>query len=307
MKLTKIFAGILCAVLCISGCQSPTKPTDNTPAVSKTEYQYTTEDILIPSIRGTDIHASIVIPKTDEKYPVVLMLHGFRGSKSGSTNFEPISKELGQNGIASVRFDFAGCGESEEPTTAYTMNNMNDDINSVIEYMTNSYNGDTEQIALLGHSMGGRSASLRLDDSISAAVLMTPANGTGLDGLADFMDGIDSVNRMYDQAKKDGKAPFTLWGDPYDLSATFFEENETADPLKSIHNYNGKLMVVVAKEDAVIDRETYIGVIEACQKVEVVNIENASHVFSAADGSDSQKPREKMIQAVVEFFVENLQ
>lgn len=305
MKLTKMFAGILCAVLCISGCQSPSMP-DNTP-VSKTEYQYTTEDILIPSIRGTDIHASIAIPKTDEKYPLVVMLHGFRGSRSGSTNFEPITNELAENGIASIRFDFAGCGESEEPSTEYTMKNMNDDINTVIEYTTKNYNVDMERIAFLGHSMGARAASLRLDDSISAAVLLTPACGTGLDGLADFMDGIDSVNRMYDQAKKDGKAPFTLWGDPYDLSATFFEENETIDPLTSIHNYNGKLMVVVAKEDVEISHETYIGVIEACQKVEVVNIENATHVFKAADGSDSQKPREKMIQAVVEFFVENLQ
>ena len=54
--------------------------------------------------------------------------------------------------------DFPGCGNSTEPFTAYTLSNMTDDVESAITYMQQTYG--TGHTALVGHSMGGRLASL---------------------------------------------------------------------------------------------------------------------------------------------------
>lgn len=157
--------------------------------------------------------------------------------------------------------------------------------------MTTEYNGDPQHIGMMGHSMGGRAIALRLDDSIQAAVLIAPAAADGLQGLADFMGGMDNIEKMYAEAKKDGKSAFTLWGEPFvGCSLTFFEENEAASPLTPISEYNGKLMVAVAKNDTAISPETYRSVIESAKDIEVLNVENANHIFSADDGSDSQVP-----------------
>ena len=83
-----------------------------------------------------------------------------------------------------MQLDFAGCGDSTEPYVNYTLANMAADVDSVIGYMQATYG--TGKTALVGHSMGGRLASLypQLGQyPVTALALWSPANGTGLQGL----------------------------------------------------------------------------------------------------------------------------
>ena len=52
-----------------------------------------------------------------EKIPMVIMMHGFGGNKGGidgrKTLFDVIADKLEAQGIATIRFDFNGHGESE--------------------------------------------------------------------------------------------------------------------------------------------------------------------------------------------------
>ena len=75
-----------------------------------------------------------------------------------------------------MRLDFPGCGNSTEPFTAYTLSNMTDDVESAITYMQQTYS--TGRTALVGHSMGGRLASLypQRRGGITALALWSPAN-----------------------------------------------------------------------------------------------------------------------------------
>lgn len=302
MKLKKILASCLVALMVLSGCQS-----NNTAETTNTTYKYKSEDTVVKSKRGTDIPATVVIPETEEEYPYVVMLHGFKGDRAGCDNFEPIANNLAEQGIASIRIDFPGNGESSEPYTEYTMSNMSDDITSAIEFMQNEYHGDANRVGMVGHSMGGRATALYLNDSIKSAALLAPAANTGFKGLADFMGGMKEVERMYAEAKEKGFSPFTAWGEPYsDCSLKFFEENETADPLKSISEYNGKLMIAVASDDVAISKDTTNAVINAAQQIEVLNVPNATHLFTAADESDSQDARNLLVETVSSFLIENL-
>ena len=142
------------------------------------------QDVTIPGTRG-DIYATVQLPgklARGEELPLVVLCHGFTGSRSGDGHFAPLAADLAAQGIATVRLDFPGCGNSTEPFTAYTLSNMTDDVESAITYMQQTYG--TGRTALVGHSMGGRLASLypQRRGGITALALWSPANGAGLRG-----------------------------------------------------------------------------------------------------------------------------
>ena len=117
------------------------------------------KNIEIPGTRG-NIPATIQLPAKSargEELPLVVLCHGFTGNRQGDGHFAPLAEDLAAHGIATVRLDFAGCGDSTEPYANYTLANMAADVNSVIGYMQATYG--TGKTALVGHSMGGRLAA----------------------------------------------------------------------------------------------------------------------------------------------------
>jgi len=169
------------------------------------------KNIEIPGTRG-NIPATIQLPAKSargEELPLVVLCHGFTGNRQGDGHFAPLAEDLAANGIATVRLDFAGCGDSTEPYANYTLANMAADVDSVIGYMQATYG--TGKTALVGHSMGGRLASLypQLGQyPVTALALWSPANGTGLQGL-EFLsiDNFAAVEEMAARADAEGSDP----------------------------------------------------------------------------------------------------
>jgi len=80
-----------------------------------------------------------------------------------------LAETLSKNGFAALRFDFGGCGESED--SEITLKNQVDDLKSAINYMRkNGY----FNIGLLGESLGGLTSILAYDNEIKALVLWAP-------------------------------------------------------------------------------------------------------------------------------------
>ena len=104
-------------------------------------------DITLP--KGLD-------PET-EKCPIVILMHGI----FSSGNIVPIpalARELADNGIASIRFDFGGHWRSEGEMQQMTIGKEIEDALTMWEYAkTLPY---VSEIGLLGHSQGGVVASM---------------------------------------------------------------------------------------------------------------------------------------------------
>ena len=107
---------------------------------------------------------------------MVVLCHGFSGRKDGPM-FELIADSLATHGIASVRFDFNGHGESEGRFEEMTVPNEIEDAKHVIEYVRDLRY--VSSIALVGHSQGGVVAAMTAGelgaDDIAAVALMAPA------------------------------------------------------------------------------------------------------------------------------------
>ena len=98
-------------------------------------------DVAIPGRRG-EIPATVQLPgklARGTELPLVVLCHGFTGSRSGDGHFAPLAADLAAQGLATVRLDFPGCGDSAEPFTVYTLANMADDVESAITYMQATY------------------------------------------------------------------------------------------------------------------------------------------------------------------------
>ena len=111
-----------------------------------------------------------------QRCPLVVICHGFMGRKEGQLN-ELIADSLQANGIASVRFDFNGHGESEGDFEKMTVPNEIEDLKHVLEYVRDlSY---VSQVGVVGHSQGGVVASMAAGQlepgDLGAVVLLAPA------------------------------------------------------------------------------------------------------------------------------------
>ena len=91
--------------------------------------------------------------------------------------FELIADSLANHGIASVRFDFNGHGESEGEFQQMTVPNEIEDAKHVVEYVRDLRY--VSKVAIAGHSQGGVVASMTAgelgSEDIAAVALMAPA------------------------------------------------------------------------------------------------------------------------------------
>ena len=132
------------------------------------------------AIKGAKGKLSAVLQKTavdaGKKCPLVIIMHGFGGNKDGKL-LTMIADALEELGIASIRFDFNGHGESEGAFEDMTVLNEIEDARQVYNYARSLDFVNT--ISLLGHSQGGVVSSMLAGElgkkDIQSVVLMAPA------------------------------------------------------------------------------------------------------------------------------------
>ena len=133
--------------------------------------------VLIPGARGL-LAAEVQMPenKGTGKCPITILAHGFGGDKNWHL-MKLVSDSLQMHGIASIRFDFNGHGESEGDFKDMTVPNEIEDLKRVVRYAL-QLDGCNGKIGLLGHSQGGVVVSMtagEMNDTISAVTLLAPA------------------------------------------------------------------------------------------------------------------------------------
>jgi hypothetical protein len=86
--------------------------------------------------------------------PIVIAIHGFKGTKEYYPFLNNSIKPLTDAGIAVLRIDCRGSGESDLELKNATIKSESEDVLTAIEYVKNLKNIDPERIALIGISMG---------------------------------------------------------------------------------------------------------------------------------------------------------
>lgn len=270
------------------------------------------KNIEIPGTRG-NIPATIQLPAKSargEELPLVVLCHGFTGNRQGDGHFAPLAEDLAAHGIATVQLDFAGCGDSTEPYVNYTLANMAADVDSVIGYMQATY--DTGKTALVGHSMGGRLASLypQLGQyPVTALALWSPANGTGLQGL-EFLsiDNFAAVEEL--AARADAEGSVAAWG--VELSAAYIDGMRDSDPNVTLQESGLPVLLTYSGNERILSDTTQTetkAAVESLPDGQVVldPFVNGDHNYTSEDPATNTQLDADLRQVTVDFLTYHLQ
>ena len=284
-------AAVCAAVVLFSGCGASVQ----------------VQQLTIPGERGS-IHATLTPPAHAQNMPAVVICHGFTGSRSGDGHFAPLAADLAAQGIATVRLDFPGCGNSTEPFTAYTLSNMTDDVESAITYMQQTYG--TGRTALVGHSMGGRLASLypQRRGGITALALWSPANGAGLRGM-EFLniDDFSAVEALAAEAEASGS--ISTWG--VDVSGTLFTEMRDSDPNAALRESALPTLLTYTGHEGILSDTTQAETIAAVEslpdgRVVLEPFAEGNHNYLSEDAATAAALDKALRETTVAFLVEYL-
>lgn len=179
---------------------------------------YTAEHVRIPSGRGYDLAATLTRPIGRAPVAVVVTISGSGLQERderlsivpGYQLFREIADTLGRRGIAVLRFDDRGTGESggSETLMRATSADFADDVRSIVAWLRARRDIDGSRIALAGHSEGGIIAPMiaSTDPKLKAIALLA---GTAYNGrrILEFQVGeqVASAPNM-SSAKRDSMA-----------------------------------------------------------------------------------------------------
>ena len=184
-----------------------------------------------------------------EKCPMVVFCHGFGGRKDGPL-FELICDTLQAHGIASIRFDFNGHGESEGEFKDMTVPNEIEDAKKVVEYVRDlRYVSD---LAIVGHSQGGVVASMTAgvlseelgEPAFKAVALLAPAAVLREDAIRG-----NTMGKSYDPF--DPGEYVELWGG-LKLSGEYIRTAFSLPIYETAENYMGPALIVHGNGDRVV-------------------------------------------------------
>lgn len=126
-----------------------------------------------------------------DKVPIVLIFHGFAGNKMANHfMFVKLSRRLEKEGVASLRFDFGGSGESDGDFIDMTIAGELTDANRILNFAKELEFVDRDRIGIVGLSMGGAVASMLAGErkaDIRSLCLWAPAGNMGEIVLEDFI------------------------------------------------------------------------------------------------------------------------
>lgn len=248
------------------------------------------------------IAATLELPAGDGPHPAVLMMHGLGSSRDEVGNLLADAAEaLAGRGIASLRIDFRGFGQSMGDTGAFTLERQNEDALIALEALRQTDGIDPERIGAMGFSFGGGAAielgAARPDD-IKSIVLWSSIGDYDVQMLESL------TQRAFDRANEDGIVGLDLGWRTMALKKDFFDGLFQHDLFEALMRYPGALLVVNGADD---DYRRYTDqMLEAAAGTDkkALAIEGADHVYHVYTPSRSRVP--ELIEATVNRFAETL-
>lgn len=202
--------------------------------------------VYIPN-EGRMIPATVCLPvgAPNAVYPAVVMLHGTGSNREEAGNgYKMLAPYMAERGIASIRFDFAGQGDSKSDYIEYSWTSGASDANACAAFLSNLKNIDSKRIGIMGWSQGGSVAILAAARNPAFKALLTWA------GALDMFAFYES---QYEEAKANGfvKATFE-WRSPLNLSLKWFREAKYIALRDELKLFSGPVMAIAGSADTVV-------------------------------------------------------
>ncbi|MFO7800322.1 alpha/beta hydrolase family protein [Rhodohalobacter sp.] len=212
-----------------------------------------TKKIEFEGATGESLAAKIDYPE-GEHIACALFAHCFTCSKNLKA-VGNIAKALNKKGVAVLRFDFTGLGDSEGTFEDTNFSSNVEDLVAASEYMGKEMSLPS---IVIGHSLGGAAviqAAHKMDSVKAVATIGAPSDPK-------------HVERHFESKREEieekGSAIVNLAGRPFRIKKQFLDDLEKTRMDKYIENLDRALMVMHSPMD------------------DTVGIDNAAHIYKTA-------------------------
>ncbi len=230
---------------------------------------------------SNELAGHLVLPHAKTR-AYAIYVHCFTCSKDHHAS-RRITTELAQQGIATLRFDLTGLGQSQGDFAKTNFTTNVQDIIAAAQYLKNQYKPAT---LLIGHSLGGTAslvAATQIEEMRAVVTLNSPYDPSHV---------AKRVASVKDEVVLNGEAAVQIEGRQFKIQKHFFEVLEHYNMEQILASLKAALLVMHAPTDP------------------VVNVRNASQIFSAASHPKSFISLEGMDHLLTNpkdaFYIANL-
>ena len=231
----------------------------------------TSTRVTFPSTQGDTLAARLEMPAGKARAYAVFA-HCFTCSKeSKAAAF--ISQALAARGIAVLRFDFTGLGQSEGDFSQSSFSSNIEDIVSAARYLSEKH--AAPQI-LIGHSLGGAAmlaAAARVADARAVVTIGSPYDPRHVERLI----------RNTDELRAKGVATVDIGGRPFQVRRQLIDDLARHDPSATIGTLGKALLILHAPQDTIVHIDNAAKIfIAAKHSKSFVSLDHADHLLSDA-------------------------
>ncbi len=236
---------------------------------------------LIPvDIQGHHGRLSAVIQKPDShkqgRMPMVIICHGFTADKEGFL-LRLLADSLEANGIASLRFDFNGHGQSEGRFQDMTVPNEIEDARRVVAYAQDL--PWVRKIILAGHSQGGvvtaMASTMMGKRKVAGRILLAPAAVLRDDALRG-----NTLGAQYDP--QDPPECIQMGGGRM-LGGEFVRTAVSLPIYETARTYRGPQLVIHGEADRIVPYTYGLRFHEESRKSRITILPRADHSFGGME------------------------
>jgi len=212
-----------------------------------------------PGSQDYELGARLDFPDEDPPAAYALFAHCFTCTKNLKA-ISNISRALAERGIAVLRFDFTGLGESEGDFADTNFSSNVEDLIAAASFLESDYQAPR---ILIGHSLGGAAVIQAAHDipaCVAVATIAAPSN-------------LEHLNRLLvstkEKIEQEGIAEVTLGGRTFTIKKQFFDDLEEKNMRWAIAGLERALLILHSPVD------------------QTVGIDNAHQIFTTARHSKS--------------------
>ncbi|MBB5363924.1 alpha/beta hydrolase [Deinococcus humi] len=233
--------------------------------------------------------------KPSGKVPAVLLLHGFASQKDEVGDmYKNLAAKLAAQGVASLRIDFQGSGDSKIPFEQMTFTNQVSDAQAAFDYLKGRPEIDAARLGLLGFSMGGGVAIKLAASAANPVKALALWSSTSSRSLADIEAGSRAA------AEKEGAVDVDLGFTKIKLGKAFYSSIQDQNLEADIGKFKGNTMIVYGTADPLSGNAPYFLYNLGGKVRHLVLIDGADHIYHVL--TDDKTESNQVIDTTVNWF-----
>jgi len=183
-----------------------------------------------------------------------------------------IARAMSDAGIAVLRFDFTGLGQSEGAFADTNFSSNVEDLHAAVRYLAREHEAPA---ILVGHSLGGTAvlqAAAQIESAVAVATIGSPSEPSH---VARMFSGSEDALREH------GEAEINLGGRPFLMKQQFLDDLGKQDLRSSLGSMRKALLIMHAPLDDVVEIDNAAELFTAAKHPKsFVSLDNADHLLS---------------------------